>query len=513
MATDPADKANAAVTIVPPASPALEFVLAPADIARLLRAPALVARRTGRVKSAAVTTIWHDTSDGALAENGLSLSETRGLWRLECLSPGAGAAWLPATPAPVLAEAASPEALPGRLLSRTQGAALAPVAAFTARQRDVALQDPSGPARLVVLEGTMRGVVQDRAACRLILFGEPRAMADLAVELASQIPLLVPSAGLAAEAISVARGVPPGPRRLGAPAVPQGATIGEALGAITAHLADVILYWATQIPGAATPEPVHQMRVAVRRLRSALSVFRRAVPTPSAWLEDLAPPLKSLAAELGAARDWDVFLAETGAEVRQALPADPRIGALIAASARKRAAAYAGLCAKLDPTGAQGGPWRHLAMTLALLPTRKPWSDDAESANVPASAYAPRALDRRLKHLLAPGEDLSNLPVDSLHDIRKQAKRLRYAIEFFAPLYAEKSIRKYLPKLEDLQEDFGTLNDCAVAASLVASLGGGADRAFAAGVVQGFGAASSLRAARRLQRGWGRFYRAAPFWD
>ena len=108
---------------------------------------------------------------------------------------------------------------------------------------------------------------------------------------------------------------------------------------------------------------------------------------------------------------------------------------------------------------------------------------------------------------------MAHLPAEALHDIRKHAKRLRYAIEFFSPLFPAKPVRRYLSRLERLQEALGAVNDTAVAAGLMAQLGGDADRAFATGVVLGFGAGQGARAVRRVERAWSRFYRAAPFWD
>ena len=90
---------------------------------------------------------------------------------------------------------------------------------------------------------------------------------------------------------------------------------------------------------------------------------------------------------------------------------------------------------------------------------------------------------------------------------------MRYATEFFAPLFAGKAARKYIARLADLQEVLGAVNDTATAATLTGQLAGGADRAFAAGVIQGFGAARGRRALAKVQDAWERFTRASPFWD
>jgi CHAD domain-containing protein len=494
-------------------TPAIALLLTAEGAARLARLPMLAAYRAGRPKKTAVLTVWHDTADRALAAAGLSLSETRGQWRVERLRPKPGEAWLPAHAAPVLTEASARQTLAEGLLADVHGT-WAPIAAFSGFRRDVPLSIEGVAAKLTVLEGDLRGVVAQRPVRRLVLEGPPFEMAKLATLLAGQIALEVPLASLGAEALALATGIAAAPRHKGGPAVAQGSSVGEALTGIVSHLADVILYWAPLVGAAETDEPVHQMRVGLRRLRSALSIFRRAVRDDTAWLDSLAAELKTLAALLGTARDWDVFLAGIGAEVTEACGHDPRLVSMLAAAARKRDAAYAVLRAHLGGSA----DWRRLGLHLALLPTLQPWAqsgstDQAERLAAPAETYAASALGRRLKRLLEIGGSLDGVPAEQRHDIRKQAKALRYTIEFMAPLFAEKQVRRYLARLEDLQEDFGTYNDAAVAAGLAASLGGGAGSAFAAGAVQGFGAAAQLRAGRHVARAWGRFYRSTPFWD
>jgi CHAD domain-containing protein len=279
----------------------------------------------------------------------------------------------------------------------------------------------------------------------------------------------------------------------------------EALGLVVSHLADVILHWSRLAAAGETPEPVHQMRVAVRRFRSAVSVFRRAAGPA---LDQVALQLRALAAALGAARDWDVFIEGTGAAVGHAFAGDQRVAGMLAAAERRRREAYAALAATL-----QGREFQRLAMTLALLPSLRPWNETASSLlGEPARGYAARMLDRRLKHVTAPGGSLAAMPAEALHGVRKQAKRLRYAAEFFAALFAEKPARRFLARLEQLQEALGLLNDAAVARSLMGRLGGGADRAFASGVVQGFVAAQSVRAGAEVEHVWGKFRRQEVFW-
>ena len=495
-----------AAPILAEAKPVLEFDIEAADLPRLMRIPALAARRGGRARSTAWRTVWHDTASGELAADGLAMSEQGGIWRLEKLLPNGGGDWPPATPAPVLAKAEAAEQLrPG--LEGT----LVPVAAFAGRHRSFPLLGEGAPARLEVLEGALRGVAGDRPACRLLFSGPPGDMAALATELDRHVRLNVPRAGLAAGAFAVAHEQEAPPRHLGAPQVPPGLGLSDAIALVIGHLTDVILHWLPRARPDALPDPVHQSRVAVRRLRSALAIFRRT--TPDGPFAALAAELKELATLLGAARDWDVFLGGTGADVQRAFGGDKRVAALIAAAARKRAAAYATLDAYL-----RGDSWHGLSLRLALLPTARPWEATQDAAQTerlaaPAADFAVTALRRQRKRVLAAGEDFADLAPVALHEVRKQAKKLRYCSEFFLPLFGAKAVRRFVEKSADLQEALGAVNDGSVASVLMAELAGGTDRAFAVGVVRGYVAAINVCASSDANRAWRKFAQASPFWD
>ena len=115
---------------------------------------------------------------------------------------------------------------------------------------------------------------------------------------------------------------------------------------------------------------------------------------------------------------------------------------------------------------------------------------------------------KRVRHA---GRDLAALPLPALHELRKDCKRLRYAAEFFLPLFPEKPARRFVKRLSALQEELGTLNDGATAAGLMAHLGR-AERIHAAGLVEGFVAAGATASRARIGHAWKRFRRAEPFW-
>ena len=495
------------------AEPSLEFALCPDDLPRLLKLPSLA--RAGR--AASVTTVWHDTADGALAARALSLGEQRGRWRLEALRPAPDRPWPPGSPAPLVAQGASPASLDDSLHG-----GLAPVAALHARRREFVLrpQGPDGaasepaadtapaePVRVVVLDGRARGITAEQRACRVVLRGEPTQLQLAAMEIAGAVRLSVPRSGLAAFAVAVARGTEPDPRHAGPATAVPGQTASDSAALIIGQLLDAMLHWAASAGAGASPVPVHQMRVATRRLRSALAIFKHVAAFPD--LKPLSAGLRDTATRLGAARDWDVFLGDTADRALAAFPDDGRFRALLAAARRRRQAAYAELRAHLA-----SAEFRELQVGLACASVLRPW--EREAAPDPrlredTAAFAAAALGRQAKRVRHAGRDLAALPLPALHELRKDCKRLRYAAEFFLPLFPEKPARQFVKRLSALQEELGTLNDGATAAGLMAHLGR-AERSHAAGLIEGFVVAGTVASRARIGHAWKRFRKAEPFW-
>lgn len=500
---------------MPAETPRLELTLPAADVPALLRVKELRGRRPSGLRAARVGLVWHDTPEGDLAADGIALAQytdtTVPCWRSERLVPDSTEIWPPGAPAPLLREADAPP--------DSAGAPLLPIAAFEGHRRTLMTPDTVRAANaatgVVLLQGTLRAVAATQPVCRLLLSG-PGAP-DLALAWAGQIRLTAPPLSLAAEAATLAGRLLPS-RPLGAPSLSAEQSVSAAFAFIVAHLAGVILHHAPAArDGKTGPEPVHQMRVALRRLRSAIALFRRATSCPQ--IEDASQRLKELGLVLGPARDWDVFTGGTGARIRESFTGERAIATLLAAAEARRKAGYAALAAYL------GSPaWRELGIVLAGLAVARPWErftpEDSELADKQASQqtmplpdFAAKALRRRYDAVIAPGRDLSGLPVEALHDIRLHAKRLRYAAEFFAPLFPGRATRRFLRRMAALQEELGLMNDGVVAAKLMAALPGrGPAHGYAVGVVRGFVAARATGGRRKVEKIWHRFLKQEPFW-
>jgi CHAD domain-containing protein len=483
----------------------MEFELAvEADaVAHLSRLKSLTACREGRPRTQAVKIVWHDSPDRALLADGLTLAEQRGAWQLERLFPGAET-WLPAQPPPVIAGEPDLTELPSPL---------APLAAFEGRRTISVHHFAEMPVTLTVDKGTLRAVTAERPVVRIGLSGDEQAVRAAALLIAGAVPASVPVAALAAEAIAMATGRPGKPRRQGAPVLPgTELAVPEALAHIIGHLTDVILSHARQFdqPDGDVPHAVHQMRVAVRRARSAVSIFRPALQAGA--LDAVNDGLKALGGSLGPARDWDVFADETVPEIRQAIPGDERLVRLEAASSRQRTAHRKDLAQYL------GGPaFRLLGIELAWFAAARSWhtppEQSAEAEPLTLIQFADAVLQHRWRKLLSAGKRIEELDIPGLHGVRLRGKRLRYAAEMFSTLHDGKAANRFIDRLSDLQQRLGVLNDGAVASHLLLELGGAGGRhAYATGVVVGFLAARAERIRPRIIKSFERFKGQHAYW-
>jgi triphosphatase len=478
----------------------LDLAMPPEAAARLLRHPAIAARRIGRARSGAEDVIWLDSAEGSLAGQGLVLEQRR---RAE---PALRRS-LPAADAPSLpgfSELAKAEPLDNRITETP-----VPFAALTGRRSLLQLAGEP-PIELELLQGRLRAVADEQPIARLRIAGEPGAALALARLLATELPLL-PAPDLAELGRALAQQASPRPRRKGAPAVARQASVETAAIGVIGHLLEVMLHQAPLCTQEKGPEGVHQLRVALRRLRSALKIFRPAIHCPE--VEAFDQELRALANRLGPARDWDVFLGGLGAELAAALPEEKRCAQLLKAASARRAAAYAALRLVLDGPG-----FRLLVLDGITLAVLKPWRALAEPApllDLPAPEFGAHLLDRRWHKLCVQGEAIETLDAHGLHELRLACKRMRYAAELFAPLWPGKPARRLLKRLAAVQDALGLANDMSVARRLVASLASGTPAAppWAVGLAEGFALGRLGSTRSKGLESWRKLNDTRAFWD
>ncbi len=271
-----------------------------------------------------------------------------------------------------------------------------------------------------------------------------------------------------------------------------------------------------------SPQGVHQMRVALRRLRSAFKLFDDFCQGDEA--KRLEHEAKVLSRRLGELRDLDVFLSDTIKHARQTIvDHDAALTALAKAAEQARHQAWDKIIATLNTPR-----FMTFALDLALFIETRQWrealSSDASLIEKPLKLHVRVMLTQTFKKISKLGRELKSLDEDSRHVLRKRLKKLRYATDFFSSLFNEKAARSYSRKLEKLQDEFGLLNDIATAGTLMpfimrkarASLRGDlreSDLEKALQAVEQFNEDRRNKILTAMLRQWRSFSSAQPYWE
>ena len=215
-------------------------------------------------------------------------------------------------------------------------------------------------------------------------------------------------------------------------------------------------------------EALHQMRVALRRLRAAISLFSDMLTDPQT--EALKSELKWITGELGPAREFEVLLKHVARPVADCERDGPGTTLVSRELRRKREDALA-----RARTAVESLRFRDLALDTAAWIETGDWTRNQR----PFAAEAAEQLRRQWKKILKSGKHLDRLDPQHRHKLRIQAEKLRYAAEFFGPAFRRKrAIRRrkdFVASLEQLQDALGELNDIAVNEKLLEQLGDGED--------------------------------------
>jgi inorganic triphosphatase YgiF len=488
---------------------------------KLLVPPAQHARLQSRLRAFGVPrvqmvdSVYFDTAARALARAGLALRLRRqGRRWLQTLKTGGGEAALATRDEWEVPVAA------GRL----QFAALPAAARAQLRAAGVASARPLRPVYRTRFRRSAWTVERDGATVELAL-DDGQIVAGAQREPILELELEL-KAGPAAALPALARAIMAPPRRAVLPLLPLGASkaargqrladqlplraakasgarlgeglrpklpAGAALRCVLANGLEVLLANAHGLRRRDEPEFVHQARVALRRMRSALRLLARDTTVPAALISEL----RWLASALGPARDADVLVTSTLPAVLAALPAalsaalsaPPSAAPSAARSAppsappsAEKAGAVRSLLAAARRRQVRGrrlaraavGSGRFALLALDLLAWTRSPHDERERT---LRQLAPRRLASAHRRLLRAGRFFAALPPAEQHAVRILGKRLRYALDLFAPALpapAAAAAANYGAVLAQLQEELGALNDAAVAAATLPELSGDA---------------------------------------
>ena len=199
---------------------------------------------------------------------------------------------------------------------------------------------------------------------------------------------------------------------------------------------------------APNPAALHQARVGLRRLRSAFTIFKPILESDRA--ERFKTALRDLSSVLGDARNLDVLKEKPLSETALNKIEEARQAAYETVEGRLRTPECRALILELVEWLGGGG-----------------WFTDSELADSLVIDFASDRLDRLRRRVKKDGRHLAHGSDNERHEVRKDAKKLRYASEFFANLFdtpkQQRRHRKFLATMEKLQDELGALNDLATA--------------------------------------------------
>jgi inorganic triphosphatase YgiF len=254
------------------------------------------------------------------------------------------------------------------------------------------------------------------------------------------------------------------------------------------------------------PHATHQLRIGLRRLRSALYALRPFVNSPS--LKSFEHHTRELAASVGALRDADVLISAIEAPVEAKASDKSGFAELNAALLRHRRARREELRAAL-----QGPAWTRFQLYLALWPLTL--QDNARLAR-PIAKVAPKVLRKVWKKCAKLAAAIDELDGEERHQMRKALKKLRYQAEFFAPLFADKKTEAFVRQLKALQDVFGYVNDVRMAPRLIEIErrhgASGSDAARAAGYTLGHHEAEARHVWHDAAPAWRKLERVSRYW-
>ncbi|PTW62457.1 inorganic triphosphatase YgiF [Breoghania corrubedonensis] len=505
----------------------LKFELQPAEIDRLRNHAALRELTVGRATTRTLLSIYYDTADDALFNAGLSL-RVRKDGRKWIQTVKQGKAVRAGLSTPMELEVSVPGAEPhldmisapevAREIVRRIGEAPL-LARFETRMRRTirTLKVEEGDVEFALDSGEI--VAGERTLPLLeaeleLLTGSLGALYEVARLLFDDGPIRFSPLSKAARGYRLARGEKPDPFAPQTGLVHRMAaemTAEEAYADILRACLDRIAHNRLATIAGDDPEGPHQLRVALRRLRSAFTVFAPLADT--AETHRLDAEAKRIGQLVGGLRDADVIISDIVQPAASRAPDGAK--ALIATLEARRVKTRANVIAGLSEPSLNA-----FLLDLGRYAETRGWLteniDQTALLAQPVADFAASALERRWKSCVKGAAKLQKLNIEQRHALRKKLKSLRYAVEFFAGLAKPRKLKPFVAELKALQDVFGYLNDVAMARKLIdIDPGSRTDRdkgLLAAGYVMGWHQANADHAWAAAKARWKALEKVEKWW-
>ncbi|MFB9266333.1 CHAD domain-containing protein [Bradyrhizobium erythrophlei] len=502
----------------------LKLLAQQGSLEKLREAPFIAQHARNRGAFRRLETVYYDTSERLLFQHGISLRVRRnGKHFIQTLKlppdsgqPLARREW----EAPVNHITPDLALLPadevGDPVAMLTNDALLPVFATKVRRHARQLDLPDASVEVAFDEGTIEAGARQEVLSEIELelkSGNAGILFDLGTQLLDAAPLKVGARSKAERGYALAYDAIQPAAKAELPGIAAEHVVDDVVALLVRSCWHHLLKNHVVAEQGSDSEGVHQMRVALRRLRTACALFRRDIPSP-AFLA-VNSEARWLMQQLGPARDWDVFAETTIPRLVTAAP-DIDLDGLRQAAERQRKSSYSALQTVLaDPRCAR------FLLSLGQLVERRGWRNeiDGEALAVlsqPMPTLADKILARLHRKALKRGAHFRRLSADVQHDLRIDLKKLRYAAEFFLPLFATHApAKRYVKRLARLQASLGRARDIASTRMLLDAMRQDDQPALhlAIGAVAGWQACDQIAVAKTLRRRWRRFKATPAFWD
>ncbi|WP_315834843.1 CHAD domain-containing protein [Bradyrhizobium prioriisuperbiae] len=403
----------------------------------------------------------------------------------------------------------------GDPMTTLASSALVPVFTTKFRRHARQLDLPEASIEIAFDEGTIEAGSRQEALSEIELelkSGNAGALFDLGTQLLDAAPLQVATQSKAERGYALAFDTTPASAKAESPDIAANQTVDDVIALLVGGCWHHILKNRKVVEDGKDPEGVHQMRVALRRLRTLCTLFRRDIPSPS--FQTINSEARWLMQQLGPAREWDVLATTTLRRLATELP-EIDFGELREAVDRQRTSSYGELHGALaDPRCSR------FLLTLGHWIERRGWRNDIDShalalLSQPMITLADRILGRLHRKALKRGAHFRRLDIEAQHDLRIDLKKLRYATDFFLPLYAASATaRRYAERLAQLQGNLGRAHDIGGTRILLDTIRqeGRPTLHLAIGAVAGWQARDQIAIAKTLRKRWRRFKATPAFW-
>jgi triphosphatase len=284
------------------------------------------------------------------------------------------------------------------------------------------------------------------------------------------------------------------------------ATFDEAVTAIISNtLAQFTANWAG-LRETDEPEAIHQMRIGLRRMRCALSIFKRALP--DAGFEALRVDAGRLAKAFGPVRNADAIRISVLQGPLASADCPGNSDVLRGTMEKRRIAAYAAARSEIESLAAT-----LFVLNVQSLLARDDWREGGKP-KMAAWKFFKAALSRLRARVLKRAKT-AGVSDQARHKLRIALKNLRYGVDFLDLFGNGKRRRAYKKQMSALQDLLGMRNDIVVAKTYLKELRAesGPEVEQILEFIRGWYARDATTADQEISKAIKKFKRMEPFWN